>query len=187
MNKDSLIDFLGFIIVKVLSIFFCCMSLPIALWIGRRAGDLVYLLNSKRRSIAYANLKSAFPEKDACEIRRITRAHFENLCMSVVELLKLSVMGKKYLGTRVDIKDPDRIKDALDKGKGVILLAAHFGNWEMSSIAVSARGHRVSVFAREQKYTRLNNLLNLGDTIEMTSFRKGGVDHHSVGVKIKKD
>jgi len=160
MNKDSIIDFLGFIILKALSIFFCCTPLPIALWVGRRAGDLVYLVNSKRRSIAYANLKSSFPEKDACEIRRITKAHFQNLGMNVVELLKLPVMGRKYLDSHVDIKDSDRIEDAFQRGKGVIFLAAHFGNWEISSIAMATRGHRVSVFAREQKYTRMNNLLN---------------------------
>ncbi|MFC1621613.1 hypothetical protein ACFL2G_04855 [Candidatus Omnitrophota bacterium] len=63
MNKDSIIDFLGFALVKLFSAIFCCMPLGAVLWIGRRGGDLVYIFNSKRRSIAYANLKSAFPEK----------------------------------------------------------------------------------------------------------------------------
>ena len=153
-------DFLGFIIVKFVSVLFLVIPLRLALWIGRRLGDLAYFLNSKRRSIAYANLKSAFPEKNTCEIKKILKAHYKNLGMSVVELLKLPVMGKRYLEKYIEIEGLDRIKEARDKGKGVILLGGHFGNWEISSLGISASGQRMYIFAREQKHVRLNNLLN---------------------------
>ena len=160
MKKIFIIDFLVFAIAKTLSFFFCCVALRPALWIGRVMGGLVYILNTKRRSIAYANLKSAFPEKSAREIKTIARRHFENLGMNVVELMKFPIMDKRFLQRYTTIKNIDRIKDALDKGKGIILLTAHFGNWEIGSLSFNANGYRVSVFAREQKYTRLNNLLN---------------------------
>lgn len=160
MNKNSIIDFLGFAIIKVIGMLFQCMPLMPALWIGRRMGDLAYLVNSKRRSIAYANLKSAFPEKTSCEIKKINRTHFQNLAMSVVELFKLPVMGGHYLTGHTEVKNFERIDKALEKGKGVIILGGHFGNWEMASLAISSKGYRMSVFAREQKYPRLNNLLN---------------------------
>ena len=160
MNKDSIIDFLGFVLVKLFSAVLCCMPLGAVLWIGRRGGDLARLVNVKRRSIAYANLKSAFPEKDSRVIKEILKSHYRNLGASVVELLKLPIMGKRYLNTRVRIENFDRINDVIEKGKGVILLAAHFGNWEMASLAISARGKNISVFVRKQKYVRLNRLLN---------------------------
>ncbi len=160
MKKDSIIDFLGFIVVKLSSLILCCMPLRPALCIARRFGDIAYLVNSKRRSIAYSNLKSVFPEKDASERNSILRSHFRNLGMSIVELLKFPAMAKGYLERHVCIKDADRIKDALRMGNGVILLTAHFGNWELASLAASYRGYSMSVFAREQRYARLNNLLN---------------------------
>ena len=155
-----MIDFLGFIIVKLVGVLFLVIPLRPALWIGRRMGGLAYFLNSKRRSIAYANLKSAFPEKNAHEIKKILKAHYKNLGMSVIELLKLPVMGKRYLERHVGIEGLGRIKEARDKGKGVILLGGHFGNWEISSLGISASGQRMYIFAREQKHARLNNLLN---------------------------
>jgi KDO2-lipid IV(A) lauroyltransferase len=155
-----MIDFLGYITLRALSLIFCCIPLRIGLWIGRRCGDLVYFLNSRRRAIAYANLKSAFPEKPAHEIKGILRSHFENLGMSIVELLKLPVLGRRYIDRHIAIKNPERIKEALDKGKGVIFLSAHFGNWEIASLVVNAKGYRMSVFVREQKHKRLNALLN---------------------------
>ncbi|MFC1624269.1 ELM1/GtrOC1 family putative glycosyltransferase [Candidatus Omnitrophota bacterium] len=160
MKKDSLIDFLGFIVVKVVSALLYCTPLSFALWIGRRGGYLAYLVNSKRRRIAYANLKSAFPEKESSEIRNITKSHFENLGMSAVELLKVPFMGRKYLERYVSIENIDKIREAHKKKKGIIFLTAHVGNWEVGSLAVSAKGYRVSIFVREQKYARLNNLLN---------------------------
>ena len=73
MNKDSIIDFLGFIAVKVIGFLFWFLPLGLVLWIGRRIGDLALFFNVKRRSIAYANLKAAFPEKNTCEIKKILR------------------------------------------------------------------------------------------------------------------
>ncbi|MFA5389547.1 MAG: ELM1/GtrOC1 family putative glycosyltransferase [Candidatus Omnitrophota bacterium] len=160
MKKDFIIDFLGYTIVKSLGIFLRFIPLRFALWCGRRAGDIVYHANLKRRMIAYANLKAAFPEKSPAELKKINRKHFENLGMNAVELLKLPFMREDYLGEHVKLKNPETIESGLEKGKGVIILTAHFGNWEIASLAASLRGYTMSVFAREQKYERLNNLLN---------------------------
>jgi KDO2-lipid IV(A) lauroyltransferase len=137
-----------------------CVPLRFALWIGRRIGDIAYIINLKRRSIAYANLKAAFPEKDGLQLKRINRAHFENLGMSMIELSKLPIMGKRYLDGHVKLEGLENVRSALNKGRGVVLLTAHFGNWEISSLAAGVKGYPMSVFAREQKYKRLNALLN---------------------------
>jgi len=160
MKMDSIIDFSGFIIVKSFSVSLRFVPLGLALWMGRRIGGAVYFFNIKRRMIAYANLKAAFPEKSCRELKRINKAHFENLGMNVIELLKLPFMAKDYLGRHVKLENAGMIKSGLEKGKGVIVLTAHFGNWEIASLAASLNGYIMSVFAREQKYERLNNLLN---------------------------
>ncbi|MDO8603444.1 MAG: ELM1/GtrOC1 family putative glycosyltransferase [Candidatus Omnitrophota bacterium] len=160
MKKDFIVDFLGFIIVKSFSVSLWFVPLRLALWLGRRMGDSVYFFNAKRRMIAYANLKAAFPEKSCAELKRINKAHFENLGMNVIELLKLPFMDKGYLERHVKLENADAIKSSLERGKGVIILTAHFGNWEIASLAASLNGYIMSVFAREQKYERLNNLLN---------------------------
>lgn len=160
MKMDSIIDFSGFIIVKSFSVSLRFVPLRLALWMARRMGDTVYFFNIKRRMIAYANLKAAFPEKSCRELKRINKAHFENLGMNVIELLKLPFMAKDYLERHVKLENADTIKSGLEKGKGVIVLTAHFGNWEIASLAASLNGYTMSVFAREQKYERLNNLLN---------------------------
>ena len=159
MNKDSIVDLIGFILIRSLSLVCCLMPLRPALWIGRCLGNLACFLNTRRRAIGYANLKAAFPGKKTKEINGILRAHYESLGMNVVELLKVPVLKKHYLDKYIELKGFDIIENALKKGKGIILLAAHFGNWEIASLAANSRGHSLMVFARDQKYNRLNKLL----------------------------
>jgi len=160
MKKIFIVDFLGVIAAKTISIFLCCTPLRPALWMARRLGDIMYFTNSKRRSIAYANLKSAFPEKNLCEIKKINKRHFENLGMTIIELMKFPVMGKRFTDKYTNLENAEGIKEALKKQKGVIILTAHFGNWEMGPLIINANGHNMSIFARKQKHARLNNLLN---------------------------
>lgn len=160
MKKDYIIDFLGFLILKAMIMLFWFMPLSWVLFIGRRLGDVVYLLNHKRRMIAYSNLKSAFPEKDFRQLRRINRRHFENLGMNVMELIKIPSIEKKYFDRYIELRNVKRIRDVIDHNNGVILLTAHFGNWELAPLVAKINGLTVLVFAREQKYVRLNSFLN---------------------------
>ena len=85
---NSIIDFLLFIIVKAIGLLLSFLPLGLSLFIGRRLGDMAYLVNSKRRSIAYANLKASFPDKKRKELKEIARSHYRNLGMNIIELLK---------------------------------------------------------------------------------------------------
>ena len=65
-----MIDFAAYVAVRVLNFVFGFLPISLLLWIGRRLGTLVFVLNKKRRLIAYANLKAAFArEKSPRELR----------------------------------------------------------------------------------------------------------------------
>ncbi|MFH1782217.1 MAG: ELM1/GtrOC1 family putative glycosyltransferase [Candidatus Omnitrophota bacterium] len=155
-----MIDFFLFIIAKLFILFLSFIPLNAALWIGRRFGDIIYLVNVKRRSIAYSNLKSCFPEKSAGELKRIVKIHYRNLAMSIIEVLKLPSMKRSYSKKHIKTMHFERLQKAFNNKKGVIILTAHFGNWEASSIIMAEAGYKMTVFARQQKYHRLDNLLN---------------------------
>ncbi|MFH1478939.1 MAG: ELM1/GtrOC1 family putative glycosyltransferase [Candidatus Omnitrophota bacterium] len=157
---NSIIDFLLFIIVKAIGLLLSFLPLGLSLFIGRRLGDMAYLVNSKRRSIAYANLKASFPDKKRKELKEIARSHYRNLGMNIIELLKFPQMSPSYLKRHIEFRGTENTEKAISQEKGVILLTAHFGNWEISSLASNSLGYKMSVFAREQKYKKLDNLLN---------------------------
>ena len=92
MKMDSIIDFLGFITVKSFSVFLRFVPLRPALWMGRRMGDMVCCSNLKRRMIAYANLKAAFPEKSQKELKMIKQKLLKMLKMKN----NLMIFGLEY-------------------------------------------------------------------------------------------
>jgi KDO2-lipid IV(A) lauroyltransferase len=156
-----LIDFIAYIIVRALNKALSVVPISVTLWFGRRAGTLVFFINRKRRLVAYANLKAAFAkEKSPAELKLITKRVYQTMVQTFVEVLQLTKVNKKYVDKYVEVVNFRRIKDAAVSGRGTVLLTAHFGDWEMSSLVSSVKGFPIMVLAREQKMKRLNELLN---------------------------
>lgn len=156
-----MIDYVAYILVKALNKIFAIVPVGASLWLGRRIGDAVFFFNKKRRVIAYANLKAAFaPEKSPAELRLITKKVYRNMVQTFVEILHLTKINRKYVDKYVEVVNMDRIRNASKSGRGTVLLTAHFGDWELSSLVSSVEGFPIMVLAREQKMKRLNELLN---------------------------
>lgn len=133
-----------------------------ALFIGARAGDLAYLLAPhKRNSIAYVNIKAALgAEKSPKEIKKIIRGLYRNLGEGFIELMWFPKFGKDYFDRYLEVQGVERFTEAENKGKGVIFLTAHYGNWEILNLTAALTGHPIKAIARQQKMKRLDNLLN---------------------------
>ena len=156
-----MLDSIASIFVRGLNILFHFMPIRLNLWLGRRIGSLAFFVNKKRRLIAYANLKAAFSkEKSPRQLRAITKRVYVNLVQSFAEILSLTKVNKAYVDKYVEVVNMNRIEDAGKSGNGTILLTAHFGDWELSSLVSAMKGFPITVLAREQKMKRLNELLN---------------------------
>ncbi|MBI5124167.1 MAG: hypothetical protein HZA72_01975, partial [Candidatus Omnitrophica bacterium] len=156
-----MIDYIAYIIVRLLNIILRVVPVSVSLWVGRRFGFIAFLINKKRRLVAYANLKAAFAkETSPRELKIITRKVYENLVQTFLEVLNLTKVNRRYVDKYVKVVNMERIRDAAMSGRGTILLTGHFGDWELSSLVSSVEGFPIMVLAREQKMKRLNELLN---------------------------
>jgi KDO2-lipid IV(A) lauroyltransferase len=100
-------------------------------WIGRK---LVAPTRLSRRALS--NLTAAFPEKSEPEIAAILREMWDNLGRVMAEYAHLDEIHSTGANPRIEVENKNYFDDALAKGKGVILLSAHFANWEvMPSLA----------------------------------------------------
>ena len=156
-----MLDYVGSIAIRALNIIFRSLPIEFSLWVGRRIGGIVFFLHKKRRMIAYANLKAAFgKEKTPEELRGITKRAYQNLIQTFFEILNLTRVNKAYTDKYVKVVNIERMYDASGSERGTILLTAHFGDWELSSLTSSMHGYPILVLAREQKMKRMNELLN---------------------------
>ena len=162
-SKDPLRDFIDDILCRIvtgLGMAVRIMPLKLALGFGSGLGKLGYLLAPKRNRLAYENLKLAFKKEDKKVFTAIIRGVYSNLCMNLIELLRFPLFNSGNISQYVDVRGAEHLNGALKKGKGVIMLTAHFGNWELASLTATLMGYHVKVLAREQKFERLNKLLN---------------------------
>lgn len=156
-----MIDFVAYVLVRALNIVFGFLPVSFTLWLGRRFGVVAFWVNKKRRVVAYANLKAAFAaEKSPGELREITKRVYQNMVQTFMEILNLTKVNKAYVDKYIEVVNMERISNAAQSGRGTILLTAHFGDWELSSLVSSVKGFPIMVLVREQKMKRLNELLN---------------------------
>ena len=101
-----------------------------------RIGRLLFAVDRKHRRIALHNLQMAFGrEKTPEECVTIAKGVFENLVRMIFEIGWYQRSGADDFSKCFTLSGLDEFHSARAKGKGVLLLTAHFGNWELLPIA----------------------------------------------------
>ncbi|MDD5167075.1 MAG: hypothetical protein PHQ57_06810, partial [Candidatus Omnitrophica bacterium] len=163
MNKDSIIDYLSYILFKASGFFIRRLPRGLVFFLGRRLGDALYYFDARHKAIACSNIKKAFGDKLSLrEISQVTKDFYQSFGQTIMEVFLFPFVDKSYLDKYVDFDKVENIFAGLKMGKGVILAVIHEGSWEMSNMISSNLGYPYNVIVREQpKYPRLNSLLNL--------------------------
>jgi KDO2-lipid IV(A) lauroyltransferase len=132
----------------------------LGLWLGRRLGDLAWLLLPRRRRVALDNLHLAFPDRAPAERRRIAHASFRHLGMMGVEACVFAFRPPVVLLSRVEISGWERAEEAAAGGHGVLMLTAHLGNWELLAASHRLRSLPLSVVVRSMDTPALEAIVN---------------------------
>lgn len=161
MKQNLIADYLSCILFRVVSFFTFFLPLNFSLFLGRRLGDLIYLFDRRHRAVAYANIRKTVSDNlDCASGARITRRAYQAFAQNLMEISFLPRVNKQYLQKYIHIENKDCIQEAFNRGKGVIFLIVHEGNWELSNIICANLGFPFILFVRDQGFPRLNALLN---------------------------
>lgn len=102
----------------------------------------------KWRRVAARNLQNVFPELDAPERKRIRADAFRNLGRVAFALAAVPAWRIGNLQAHVRFQGLGHFHAAAAAGRGVLLLTAHLGNWELGALAHGALVGPVHVVAR---------------------------------------
>ena len=146
--------------LRILHVIILILPYKTAVSLGNFFGGLAYIIFPKYREIALHNLRGVFvSEKDEGEIKQIAKDVFRNLGRTAAECLSLPKFNRVSVKRLAKEEDYSPIKEVLSKGKGVIIIASHFGNWEMSSICGVAFGLDATIIAKRIYYPPYNRFL----------------------------
>ncbi len=159
-NKLIIIQLLEYFCIMCIALPIYLLPVKIALLIGEWLGEMMYRLMNHRRAIGQKNLTIAFGHDISdLEKERILRSTFRNFGKLFVEVLHFPRMGNNYICKKVSILGKDNYIEAQNSGKGVLVLAAHFGNWEMASYAQSMVDAPINIVARPLDNPFLNGVV----------------------------
>ena len=124
-------------------------------------GWLWFRLDSKHRRIALRNLEIAWgDELEEEERRTICRKTFNHLARVALELPYVRKMTATDIERFVTFVGTEHLREALQRGRGALVMTSHFGNWEMMSLAFSLAYHPVHAVVRLLDNPILDRLIN---------------------------
>jgi Kdo2-lipid IVA lauroyltransferase/acyltransferase len=100
------------------------------------------------------NLRNAFPDADENSLVAIMHGAFRNVGISLFEFLCFPRFTSALINSMISITNRDFVRELYSRGNGLILLTAHFGNWELmaQSVPVCA-GIPVHIIVKPQANT----------------------------------
>jgi len=131
-----------------------------AIFLSQILGRLAYFILAEDRKTTLKNLQSALGDiYSETQIRKIALEVFENIAKNFAEVARFKNLSWEKLKTRVKIEGEEYWNQAFQKGKGVIAVTGHMGNFELLTAYFSLNGYKVTVLSREVYDSRLDELL----------------------------
>lgn len=95
------------------------------------------------------------------QVQEIAKEAYTNLGITLAELLAFPSFSDDEIRSMIVYDNLHLIEEAYAEGKGIILLSAHYGNWELLAYALPLyTSVPVSVIVQPQRNESADNLLN---------------------------
>jgi KDO2-lipid IV(A) lauroyltransferase len=99
---------------------------------GRRIGALAHAVDRRHREIALRNMALALPETPEAERRRLVRECFRHFGAALCDAISATRFDARELCHLYTLEGWENLDEAERLGKGLFLLTAHLGFWELS-------------------------------------------------------
>lgn len=106
-------------------------------WLIRLHAAFLYLLMRYviryRAGVVSGNLRKAFPDKSDSEIKRIQGRFYKQFSEFIAEMLKMPSLSRESIKKRYRLTNPELAEQMHRRGKSIIMVMAHYANWEWSA------------------------------------------------------
>jgi lauroyl/myristoyl acyltransferase len=144
--------FVGFCMAKIFPVkWLYCFAESLA--------SLYYKFAEKDKEVIGENLKIVLGKDVSQDIldEKILNI-FKNFARYLTDFFKVTSYSREQILANVDFRNKKYLDDALLKNKGIIMLTAHLGNWELGGAVIAALGYPISAIILEHKNVWINKL-----------------------------
>lgn len=143
---------------------------------------LAFLIDTKHKKIIKANLNLTIKDSISKEkYQDILKHCHKNLALVLLQVLRSSRLSPKDLEKSVSFENRHYIDDAIKQDKRIIIVSAHYGNWELGATAVGALIHPITSIHKKMNDNYFDKyLLKSRSKFNMTMVEKKGAIRHLV-------
>jgi KDO2-lipid IV(A) lauroyltransferase len=123
----------------------------LSLRLGEGVGWMIGVVLRIRWGTVLEHLSFAFPEKDARWRRKVARASFRHLGRESVATFRMGGKDAAWIRDRTEMVGFEAMDEALQEGRGLVVVTGHLGNWEMGGASIAAWGVSLDVIAQRQR------------------------------------
>ena len=122
--------------------------------------NLGFYLVSKERNKTIKHLTFAYGEsKSSSEIYSMAKRVYINLGRNMTDAFRLSKLNPQNIDNFVESSGLEYLEKALQKGKGVLAITGHVGNWELMGSYLAMKGFPINVVGAPIYDPRLDSLV----------------------------
>lgn len=153
-------DYLIYILVRTLCVVVHIFSIETNLNTARFFGRLLWKYYHRGRNRALDNLRASFPEKSEDWIQRTGKESFQQLAMFAMDLVVVPRLVRKQNWRDYSrYKTTERAKWLMQERRGLLMITAHYGNFEIVGYLLGLFGFNVYSIARPLDNKHLSRYL----------------------------
>lgn len=173
--------FLGFISNLVTK-----LSLRTQIIISQNIASVLYHYIPKRKNVAIKNIQTAFPKCSDIWVANTLKKCYKFFAYNFIQFLALP---KSTDSIKIQINGQTALDNAIEQGKGVILISSHFGPWEILGHWLGVNNYQLRGVAHKQKNKGANRFFEEKRQLSGIKhiYRKVGMDVFYNILKKKKD
>lgn len=123
-------------------------------------GEFLSLAFRKKLDYVRKQWQLVFPGIPSPQIESNLRKVFRHLTLSLLEIILIKYKKEKILPSLIEkVSGEEFLQRAFQEKRGVIIISAHFGNWELLAAWLGHRGYPVEILYRDLTPRRVNNFI----------------------------
>jgi len=129
--------------------------------LGKILGFFLYYFALSHRRIVLRNLQFVYPEWSRNQIHNLTKRICQHFGITILEFLQMVYLSPEELVKSVKIRGMEILAEALSNQRGVVLISAHIGNWEIAwQVCPGYLQRQITGVAKKLRNKRLNRMIH---------------------------
>ncbi len=159
-KHNLFMDWLSYVALRILVVFLHLFDVETNLKTACFLGRLLWKHYHRGRKRALDNLRASFPEKSEQWMWETGRRSFEHIAMLAIDVLFTPRLVKKHnWHDYSEYKNVERAKWLMQQGQGLLMIAAHYSNFEIMGYLLGLFGFKVYSIARPLDNKFINKYL----------------------------